>query len=85
MCLAFLEQLAPIPYTAENHNPFPEFTLWLVRSSHDKMLLGVCGGLAQRFGIDSTLIRVIFVIATVLGMGSPILLYFILAFIIPKD
>jgi phage shock protein C len=49
------------------------------------MLLGVCGGLAQRFGIDSTLIRVIFVIATVLGMGSPILLYFILAFIIPKD
>jgi phage shock protein C len=57
----------------------------LVRSSHDKMLLGVCGGLGQRFGIDSTLIRVIFVIASVLGMGSPILLYFILAFIIPKD
>lgn len=57
----------------------------LVRSSYDKMLLGVCGGLAQRFGIDSTLIRIIFVIASVLGMGSPILLYFILAFIIPKD
>lgn len=57
----------------------------LVRSSHDKMLFGVCGGLAQRFGIDSTLIRIIFVIASVLGMGSPILLYFILAFIIPKD
>lgn len=63
-----------------------EFTMArLSRSSHDKMLLGVCGGLAQRFGIDSTLIRVIFVIATVVGFGSPILLYFILAFIMPKD
>ncbi len=57
----------------------------LVRSSSDKILLGVCGGLAQRFGMDSTVIRVIFVIASIFGFGSPILLYFILAFIIPKD
>jgi phage shock protein C len=84
---AFLEQLSLKPYTATKPQPFPGvlFMARLVRSSHDKMLLGVCGGLAQRFGIDSTLIRIIFVIASVLGFGSPILLYFILAFIIPKD
>jgi phage shock protein C len=84
---AFLEQLRFKPYTATKPQPIPGdlFMARLVRSSHDKMLLGVCGGLAQRFGIDSTLIRIIFVIASVLGMGSPILLYFILAFIIPKD
>ncbi len=57
----------------------------LSRSSTDKMLLGVCGGLANRFGMDSTVIRVIFVIASVVGFGSPILFYFILAFIMPRD
>jgi phage shock protein PspC (stress-responsive transcriptional regulator) len=49
------------------------------------MLLGVCGGLARRFGVDSTLVRVVFAIASFVGVGSPILLYFILAVIIPRD
>lgn len=57
----------------------------LVKSSYDKMLFGVCGGLANRFGMDSTLIRVIFVIAAIIGLGSPVLLYLLLAFIMPKD
>lgn len=57
----------------------------LVKSSYDKMLFGVCGGLANRFGMDSTLIRVIFVIAAIIGLGSPVLLYILLAFIMPKD
>lgn len=49
------------------------------------MLLGVCGGLANRFGMDSTLVRVLFVIAAFVGFGSPILFYFLLAVIIPRD
>lgn len=57
----------------------------LVKSSYDKMLFGVCGGLANRFGMDSTLVRVIFVIAAIIGLGSPVLLYILLAFIMPKD
>lgn len=57
----------------------------LTRSSSDKMLLGVCGGLANRFGMDSTLVRVLFVIAAFVGFGSPILFYFLLAVIIPRD
>lgn len=57
----------------------------LVKSSSDKKFLGVCGGLAQRFGMDSTIIRLLFVLATIIGFGSPILFYFILAIIMPND
>jgi phage shock protein C len=57
----------------------------LVKSSHDKKLFGVCGGLAQRFGMDSTIVRLIFAFATLIGLGSPIILYLVLAVIMPKD
>ncbi|MCC5927533.1 MAG: PspC domain-containing protein [Bacteroidetes bacterium] len=56
----------------------------LVRSSFDKMLFGVCGGLAQRFGIDSTIVRVIFVIGAIFGIGSFVLIYIVLAFVMPR-
>ena len=48
------------------------------------MLFGVCGGLAQRFGIDSTIVRVIFVIGAIFGVGSFVLIYFVLAFVMPR-
>lgn len=57
----------------------------LVKSNYDKKLFGVCGGLAQRFGMDSTMIRLIFVFATIIGFGSPIILYLVLALIMPND
>ncbi len=57
----------------------------LSRSSTDKMLFGVCGGLAQRFGMDSTIVRLIFAVAAVIGFGSPVILYLILAFVMPQD
>lgn len=56
----------------------------LTRSKTDKMLFGVCGGIAEYWGWDSTIVRVIFVAATLLGMGSPLILYLILAFIMPR-
>jgi phage shock protein C len=56
----------------------------LVKSSHDKMLFGVCGGLAQRFGMDTTLVRLIFIIGAIIGIGSFVLIYFVLAFVMPK-
>lgn len=56
----------------------------LVKSSSDKMLLGVCGGLAQRFGIDSTIVRAIFVVGAILGVGSFILIYIVLAIVMPR-
>ncbi|MDW7690412.1 PspC domain-containing protein [Flammeovirgaceae bacterium SG7u.111] len=57
----------------------------LVKSTYDKMVFGVCGGLAQSFNMDATLLRILFAIATVLGIGSPIIIYVILALVMPKD
>ena len=56
----------------------------LYRSKTDKMVAGVCGGLAQYFGMDTTLIRLIFALL-VFGVGSGVLLYIILAIVIPLE
>lgn len=55
----------------------------LTRSLDDKMLFGVCGGLAERFGIDAVWIRLGFV-GLALLFGKGILLYLILAVVLPK-
>jgi phage shock protein PspC (stress-responsive transcriptional regulator) len=49
----------------------------LHRSRTEKMIGGVCGGLAEYFGVDPTLIRVIWVLITLMA-GAGILLYLIL-------
>jgi phage shock protein PspC (stress-responsive transcriptional regulator) len=56
----------------------------LTRSSDDRWIAGICGGLAEYTGIDATLIRVILLIATILGAGSLIVIYLICWVIIPK-
>ncbi|MDP2362701.1 MAG: PspC domain-containing protein [Ignavibacteria bacterium] len=55
----------------------------LYRSITDKMLAGVCGGLAEYFSIDPVIVRLIFVLAVIFG-GSGILAYIILWIIIPE-
>jgi phage shock protein C len=55
----------------------------LYRSQTNKMIAGVCGGLAEYLNIDTTIIRVIWVLITFLG-GSGIVLYIIAFFIIPE-
>ncbi len=54
----------------------------LHRSDEDRMLAGVCGGLAAYFNIDPTLIRVIFIVLALFG-GSSIILYLLLWIFIP--
>lgn len=54
-----------------------------VRSSSDKMLAGVCGGLARYFGIDSTIVRLVFVLAVLSGV-SP-LIYLVLWIVMPQE
>ena len=56
----------------------------LTRSRDDKWIAGICGGIAEHTGIDATLIRVILVIATILGAGSLVVVYLICWVIIPK-
>lgn len=54
----------------------------LTKSATNKKLAGVCGGLGEYFGIDPTIIRIGFVIATVMGGGIPAIpLYIVLAII----
>jgi phage shock protein C len=50
----------------------------------DKKITGVCGGLGAYFDIDPTLIRVLF-LAAALMFGSGILLYLILAIVMPDE
>jgi phage shock protein C len=56
----------------------------LYRSKTNRQLGGVCGGLAEYFNLDATLIRVLFVVLAVLG-GSGIVLYLALWIIVPKE
>jgi phage shock protein C len=56
----------------------------LVRSSSDKMLAGVCGGVARSFGIDPTLTRILWAVVT-LFTGIPIAVYIVLWLVLPID
>lgn len=55
----------------------------LYRSSTNCMIAGVCGGIGEYFNIDPTLVRLAWVIFSMLG-GSGILAYIIAAIIIPR-
>ncbi|MCM3491722.1 PspC domain-containing protein [Alkalihalophilus marmarensis] len=58
----------------------------LVRTQYDRKLAGVCGGLAKYLGIDSTIVRIIFIVLFFLSVGFPLLLaYFIAIFLIPNE
>jgi phage shock protein C len=57
----------------------------LTRSRDDRWIAGICGGIAEHTGIDATLIRVILVIATILGAGSLVVIYLVCWVVIPKE
>jgi phage shock protein C len=54
----------------------------LYRSRSQRMLAGVCGGLAEYFNLDATLIRVLFLILTVFG-GTGLVIYLVMWIIVP--
>lgn len=56
----------------------------LYKSNRNKMIDGVCGGIAEYFDIDPTLIRLAVVVLTCIGF-SGILAYIIAAIIIPRN
>jgi phage shock protein C len=55
----------------------------LYRSQTQRMLAGVCGGLAEYFNIDATVVRVLFLILAVFG-GSGLVLYLVLWIVVPN-
>jgi phage shock protein C len=56
----------------------------LTRSTSERMIAGVSGGLAEYFNIDPTIVRLIFVITALAG-GPGLLVYLILWFVMPEE
>ena len=56
----------------------------LTRSQHDRVLGGVCGGLARAWQIDVTLVRLAFILLALAG-GTGLLLYFLLLILMPLE
>jgi len=57
----------------------------LYRSRDDRILVGVAGGLAENFGVDPSLVRILWVILTPLTGGLALLLYIVMAFVVPQE
>lgn len=53
--------------------------------SDDAIIGGICAGIADYLGLDAVLIRVVALVILIAGMGSPIVVYLVLWFIIPKQ
>ncbi|NOX59196.1 MAG: PspC domain-containing protein [Planctomycetes bacterium] len=56
----------------------------LRRSRRDVQIAGVCGGLAEFFGLDVTTVRVVYVLASIFTAFAGVLIYIILWMIIPE-
>ncbi|MCB7302560.1 PspC domain-containing protein [Bariatricus massiliensis] len=57
----------------------------LYRSRENRMVCGVCGGLAEYFSIDPTIVRLGLVLLMAISCGTGLLAYFIAAVIIPDQ
>lgn len=58
----------------------------LYRSSTDKKLCGVCAGVANYFNLDPTIVRVVYALLAICTTGFPfVVLYIVLAFVMPED
>lgn len=57
----------------------------LYRSSNDRILSGLAGGLAEYFGVDAAWVRLGLVVLVLLGVGTPILLYLLGWLIVPRN
>lgn len=73
------------PGTVTNQMYTQSPTRKLLRSRDDRMVAGVCGGIARLFGVDAAIVRVLLVIATILGIGTGALVYLACWLIIPQE
>jgi phage shock protein C len=60
-------------------------TKTLVRSRNDRMVAGICAGVARYFGIDVTMVRVMLVVLCLITGGAGILAYLLAWVIIPEE
>ncbi len=67
-----------------NDNTSPMHQRRLTRSLTDRYVAGVLGGIAETYGWNSTLVRLIFIAVSFIGSGTPLLVYIIAWFIMPQ-
>jgi phage shock protein C len=56
----------------------------LYKSAVDRRVWGVCGGLAEYFDVDASLVRLLFVVFTLMG-GPGLVVYIVLAMVLPEQ
>ena len=57
----------------------------LTLSESNKKIVGVCGGIAEYFGIDATIVRIGWILATLISFGTALLAYLICWTVMPND
>lgn len=57
----------------------------LYRSTNDRIVGGLCGGVADYMRVDAAWVRLVMVLAVLLGMGAPVLIYLIGWVVIPSN
>mgnify|MGYP001577671144 CR=1 FL=1 len=55
------------------------------RSSSNSVVAGVCGGLARYFGIDPTLMRILWVVLSLVSLGAGLVGYVLIWALVPKE
>ena len=69
------------PYQTQYHHYHPKK---LYRSTSNKWIAGVCGGLAEHFDMDPTLVRLLWIIVTILSVGIGVIVYLALWIFVDK-
>jgi len=70
--------------TTPQPQPQPQPPKRLVRRRDDRMLAGVCSGVADYLGVDVTLVRLLTVLGAVFGLGSLVVAYVVAWILLPE-
>lgn len=57
----------------------------LYRSTRDSKLFGLCGGIAEAYNIDATLLRILLIVVTIFSSGIVIFIYLLAGLVVPKE
>jgi phage shock protein C len=55
------------------------------KDKDNAMLAGVCAGIAKEYKVDATMVRLGFAVATLMGFGLPIVIYIVMALVMPSE
>ncbi|GAA3026593.1 PspC domain-containing protein [Actinokineospora globicatena] len=71
--------------TNETHSAIHNHTRKFRRSRSDRMVAGVCGGIAKAIGVDAPIVRIGLVAATLLGFGTGAVIYLACWILLPEE